>query len=195
MAIYTRPESAHWYYEFCVSGQRYRGSTRTADKEAARAYEQSARARVIREAEQAEAERRDDFRALLVWDAAQAWLAHSAKYLRDHRGNLTRVRKLFGCEMRLLPSGSWVEIKSNRHGLPLTTQIRAVTPELLAELTLARAAEGATAGTIEREISLLRTIIAHANQARAQDAAEQTADSKTSHPSPSAAPSRSQLHR
>lgn len=50
MSLYTRPESALWYYEFRVAGQRYRGSTGTTDKARAEAFELEQRTRRLHEA-------------------------------------------------------------------------------------------------------------------------------------------------
>lgn len=156
-----RPESSLWYYEFCVASQRYRGSTRTTDKVIAQAYEAALRERITQDAKQKAADAKDAVQALRLWDVAQCWLADSESRLQDHKGNLGRVRKLFGREMRLIGE-TWTEVDSKRYSLSRDTQVSDVTPTLLANLAAARNCEGASRGTIEREISLVRVLVAHA---------------------------------
>lgn len=161
MTLYKRPESALWYYEFRVRGERYRGSTKTSDKAQAEVFEVALRAKIGRDAAQAVADSAEALRALNISDVAQSWLAYSESALRDHKGNLSRVRKLFGREMRLIGE-TWTEVDSGRYGLSRDAQLRDVTPGLMAQLTNARASEGASKGTIEREISLVKALVAHA---------------------------------
>jgi hypothetical protein len=160
MSLYTRPQSALWYYEFREGGKRYRGSTKTSDKAQAAAFEAALRTSVEQAAAQARTHAAEVLRARRLDDVAQSWLAYSATALRDHKGNVGRVRKLFGREMRLIDE-TWKEVDSGRFGLPLNTCIRDVTPELLGRLQGARAREGFSAGTIDRELSLVRSLIEH----------------------------------
>jgi integrase len=44
MSIYRRPDSDHWWYSFSLKGQRFRGTTLTADREMARSVEAKVRA-------------------------------------------------------------------------------------------------------------------------------------------------------
>ncbi|WP_440531794.1 hypothetical protein [Variovorax sp. YR566] len=161
MALYMRPESSLWYYEFRIAGRRYRGSTRTTDKAVAQAYEAGQRDKITQDAKQEAAKAKDAVQALRLWDVAQHWLTDSESRLQDHKGNLGRVRKLFGREMHLIGE-TWAEVDSQRYGLSRDTQVRDVTPNLMADLAAARNGEGASKGTIEREISLVRVLVAHA---------------------------------
>jgi hypothetical protein len=165
MSLYTRPQSALWYYEFRVGGKRYRGSTKTSDKARAAAFEVALRTNVEQAAAQARMHAAEVLQARRLDDVAQSWLAYSATALQDHKGNVSRVRKLFGREMRLMDQ-TWEEVDSGRFGLPLNTCIRDVTPELLAHLQGARAREGFSAGTIDRELSLVRSLVEHAGTLR-----------------------------
>lgn len=47
MAIYRRKDSKHWWYSFTLHGCRFRGSTKTGDREAAKLIEASIRANAI----------------------------------------------------------------------------------------------------------------------------------------------------
>lgn len=94
-----------------------------------------------------------------LWDAAQSWLATTN--LGDHKGNLSRVRKLFGMEMRLV-NGLWREVASERFALSKTVTVAEMSHGVLEELKEARTREGSSAATVARELSLLRVLLAHA---------------------------------
>lgn len=166
MSLYTRPESSLWYYEFRAAGQRYRGSTGTPDIVRAEAFEAEQRFKALSEAKQASDDATQFVKSLLLYEVAGSWLAHSKAALQDHKGNISRVRKLFGREMRLAVGGEWVEMNNARYGLSQETRILDLTPSLLQMLRCARVNEGASAATIERELSLLRVLEAHAETMR-----------------------------
>lgn len=159
MALYSRPETSFWYYEFKVEGKRYRGSTKTANRVQAEAYEALERLKAI----QATKDSRDAVEGAVsrttLWNAAQSWLATTT--LGDRKGNLSRVRKLFGLEMRLV-DGLWREVVSERFALSKTVAVADVSPGVLEELKNARRREGNSTATIEREQSLLRVLLVHA---------------------------------
>ena len=162
MALYQRQAYGVWYYEFLVAGKRHRASTRTADRAEAVAIEARVRSELEHAAAQREADAAETIQLKRVWDVSQSWLSLSEATLRDHKGNVSRVRKLFGREMRLFGE-TWMEIASGRYGLPRTMTIREVTPEVLGALRTARTREGQSPQTIDREVSLIRMLIAHAH--------------------------------
>lgn len=160
MTLYKRPETAFWYYEFMVGGKRHRGSTKTADKLLATAYEAAQRLAATEASQRLIDDSMAAVQARSLWGVAQSWLAMSEKTLADHQGNLSRVRKLFGREMRL-NGGKWEETDSGRYGFPKSLTVREVTPRLLENLRSARKQQGNSAGTIEREMALMHSLLAH----------------------------------
>ena len=160
MTVFRRPGIAFWYYEFVVEGKRYRGSTKTVDKRRAEGFEAARRLEVAEASQRLHEEAIAPVQSRPLWDVAQSWLALSEKTLADHQGNLGRVRKLFGREMRLI-GGKWDEADSGRFGLPRTTLVRDVTPRVLEALSSARRSEGSNPATIEREMALVQSILAH----------------------------------
>jgi integrase len=47
VTTYRRPDSDHWWYSFTIKGQRFRGSTETADRELAKAVEAKLRSEAL----------------------------------------------------------------------------------------------------------------------------------------------------
>lgn len=160
MTLYRRPETSFWYYEFSLEGKRYRGSTKTADKRLAAAFEVARHLEVTQALKRLRDEITAPVRLRLLWDVAQSWLEWSERTLADHTGNLSRVRKLFGREMRLV-GAKWQEVDSGRFGLLKTTTVGEVTPEVLEALRNARRHEGGSPATIEREMALLQSVLSH----------------------------------
>jgi len=161
MPLYRRPETALWYYEFRVNGQRYRGSTKTADRTEAQAFEDARRLEATQATAQRKANAEDEVQDAALWNVAQSWMTATRDTHADHKGNASRVRKLFGREMRLI-GDAWTEVAGGRYGLPMDTKVREVTREVLESLRTAREREGNSGETIGREMSLVRVLLAHA---------------------------------
>ena len=105
-----------------IGGKRYRGSTKSTDKRTATAFEQRKHDEAMEDANKA----RLGMKRMTVWDLAQAWLAVSEITHADHRGNLSRVRKLFGSSLKLVGK-KWVESENDRYGLPKDLMVHEVT--------------------------------------------------------------------
>lgn len=159
MALYSRPETSFWYYEFKVERKRFRGSTKTADRAQAEAYEALERFKAFQAAKDSRDAAAGAVDRTTLWDAAQSWLVTTN--LGDQKGNLSRVRKLFGTEMRL-DDGLWREVPSNRFSLPRTITVAEMSPAVLEDLRESRRREGYSKGTIAQELSLLRVLLVHA---------------------------------
>ncbi|OUL98768.1 hypothetical protein [Variovorax sp. JS1663] len=162
MSLYQRQAYGVWYYEFKVAGERYRASTKTTDRSEALTVEAQVRAELEHAAAKREVDAVNAFQSRRIWDVAESWLARSASALKDHKNNVSRIRKLFGREMRLVGE-TWTECTSGRYGLPINMTIRELTAEVVEELKAARIREGQSPATIAREESLVRMLIEHAN--------------------------------
>lgn len=123
MPLYRRPKSRYWWTRFTVCGVKVRRSTETADREAAREYEDRLRVAIWRQSKLGD---RPDF----GWEAARdRWLAEKA-----HKRSLWRDRniiawfdewlvgtKLAGInvdlieKMRVLKAGQTSQATTNRH--------------------------------------------------------------------------------
>jgi hypothetical protein len=162
MSIHQRYEDGPWNYEFVLYGKRHRGSTQTKNQAEASEFE----AQLRRDIETAQWRSTDGASAAIqhttMWDAAQSWLNNSASQMSDHKGNLGRVRKLFGREM-LMFRGEWLEVNSERFGFSKTLQVHEVTPEVLKQLQDARETEGNSLATVEREMMLVRELLKRAS--------------------------------
>lgn len=157
MTLYRRPETAFWYYEFSVAGKRHRGSTKTTSKPKAAEFE----ARLMREAREDAAKARLGLKRMTVFDLAQAWLKTSSTTHADYKGNVSRVRKLFGGEMQQQGT-TWVEVEDARYGLQKDLMTHDLTQAMLMDLRNARIDEGCAPGTINREMSLLQSLMGYA---------------------------------
>lgn len=163
MTVYKRRGSSIWHCEFIYKGQRVRESTGTTDRAEADAYEQRRREEVCEQGQEAQHAQQLRIARTLVLDAARSWLKESAATRADYRNDLSRVRKLFGREMRL-EGDHWCEFASSRAGLDRSTSISEVTPELVQRLALARVDEGNSPATIARERSLINALLTHAEK-------------------------------
>ncbi|WP_261503555.1 tyrosine-type recombinase/integrase [Burkholderia multivorans] len=157
MTLYKRPDSEVWWYEFVVGGKRYRGSTKTTSKREAQAVEVDKR----REALEDQRLARDGVKRLSLYQVAEKWLAASEITHRDHKNNTSRVRKLFGDEL-VQVGRTWELVEGNRYGLPKTLMVHELTQGHLIELKSRRMAEGNSPATINREISLVQTLVGYA---------------------------------
>lgn len=92
---------------------------------------------------------------------ATKWLSVSAKTHKDHSNNESRVRKLFGDELKQV-GRQWVLTTGARYGMPRTLRTHELTQAMLTELKAQRMAEGSSAGTINREMSLLQSLLGFA---------------------------------
>lgn len=157
MTIYKRSGSDVWHYEFQIAKVRYRGSTRTKSKHEATAYEVERRKEVLEDLRLA----RDGVKRSTLYAVALKWLETSKFIHADQHNNASRVRKLFGDNLR--QSGRvWKLTEGARYGLPKTLMIHEITQATLLELKAARLSEENAAATINREISLVRTLLDYA---------------------------------
>lgn len=157
LSLYKRPERTPWYYEFEVNGKRYRGSTKTANKREAALIEAKAHAEALEDVREA----RDGIKRLTLHEVATKWLGASKLHHRDHRNNESRVRKLFGDEL-VQKGREWVLVEGNRYGLSKTLMVHELTQGILADLKAERQKEENSSGTINREISLVQTLMGYA---------------------------------
>jgi hypothetical protein len=157
MGVYKRPDSDVWWYEFELNKKRYRGTTRTTNKRAAEAFLLDRR----REAAEDQQQERLGIKRATLYEIALKWLEASETTHADHKNNLSRVRKLFGDEL-VQKGREWVLVEGNRPGLPKTLMVHEITQETLVMLKAARLKEGNSAATINREISLVQSLMGYA---------------------------------
>lgn len=157
MSLYKRPGRPSWYYEFEVNGKRYRGSTKTSNKREAALIEAKAHAAALEDVREA----RDGIKRLTIYQVAQKWLEASKLHHRDHKNNESRVRKLFGAEL-VQKGKEWVEEEGRRYGLSKDLMVHELTQGILTELKAERTREENSTGTINREISLVQTLMGFA---------------------------------
>lgn len=157
MTLYKREGSDVWQYEFMIAKVRYRGSTRTTSKREAAAIEADKK----REAQEDQRLERDGIKRMTVYAVSQQWLDASAVTHKDHKNNASRVRKLFGQELKQ-KGRAWELVEGARYGLPKTLMCHEVTQATLLELKSARLREENSGATINREISLVQTIMGYA---------------------------------
>jgi hypothetical protein len=163
MSLFQRYADGPWNYEFILHRKRYRASTKTTDYDVALAFEAQRRQEAEIEHWSAAVSTAAAIQSTTMWDAAQSWLNKSAALFADHRGNLVRVRKLFGRGM-LLIRGEWVEVNSERFGFSKTLQVHEVTPGVIQQLQDARKIEGNSLGTVDRELALVSVLLMHASE-------------------------------
>ncbi|MCE4059887.1 site-specific integrase [Pandoraea sputorum] len=157
MTLYKRSGSDIWYYEFAVAKVRYRGTTRTKLKREAIAYEAEKRKEVLDDQRLA----RDGIKRATLHAMAEQWLDASEITHADHKNNVSRVRKLFGDELQQRGK-VWQLAEGARYGLPKALLVNEMTQAALVELKAERIREGSSAGTINREITLVRTLMGYA---------------------------------
>lgn len=87
--LFKQPKSENWYYEFRVAGERFRKSTETADKNAAKRIERAAKAAAVEAAALAKARALvegpaapDDKAPMLFGDAALKWYEFRGQNLK-----------------------------------------------------------------------------------------------------------------
>jgi len=157
MTVFKRPGSNLYRMEFVYKGERYQESTGTTNKAEANAYEVKRRQEVK---EDHERKRLGAKRATLYW-LAQEWLKASEINHKDHRNNQSRVRKLFGDELQM-QGRDWVLVEGARAGLPKDLLVQDLTQEMLTRLKTSRLAEGVAPATVNREMSLVQSLIGYA---------------------------------
>ncbi|KVO83336.1 hypothetical protein WL21_09900 [Burkholderia ubonensis] len=160
--LYKRPDSAVWWYKFEVEGRLYRGSTKTSLKREAQAVEVDRRREALEDLRLA----REGVKRLALYDVATKWLAASELTHKDHKGNVNRVRRLFGD--RMVRKGTKWELELGvRFGLPKTLMVHEITQGHLVELKSKRLAEGLSNGTVNLEIGLVQTLMGYAKSLNA----------------------------
>ncbi|MDR5812036.1 site-specific integrase [Caballeronia sp. LZ033] len=157
MGLYKRPGSEIWWYEFVLTGKRYRSSTRCTNKREAQAAEDKAR----KQAQDDQRNERDGIHRMSLYEVAQKWLVASEITHTDHKNNLSRVRKLFGDEMQQRGT-SWVLAEGARPGLSKDLMVHEVSQAVLVDLKNKRLTEKNSAGTINRELSLVQALMGYA---------------------------------
>ena len=157
MTVYKRPNSIYYQCEFEYKGKRYRESTETTSKVDAQAYEVRRRKEVREDFENA----RRGIQRSTLFEVATSWLEATEATHRNHKHDQSRVRKLFGCEL-VKEGDEWVEKEGARAGLPKTLQVHELTQAHMLQLKRARTAEGNTGSTINREMSLVQSLLGYA---------------------------------
>lgn len=159
MTVFKRPQSRIWQCKFSLNGILVRETTGCRNKADAQAWEVKRREKIKAEAEAT----RRGYRHLTLYALAHAWLSASELTHRDHPNNVSRVRKLFGDELRQVRWQKWQLVEGTRHGLPRDLPVASLTQGHLVTLKAARLKEGASFATINREIALVQTLIGFAN--------------------------------
>ncbi len=155
MTVYKRGDV--WWYEFEIEKTRFRASAKTANKREAQAIEAERRREAIEDQKRA----RLGVKRMAIKDVADKWLEVSAVTHKDHANNVSRVRKLFGDELKQ-QGKEWALVADCRPGLPKTLMVHEITQEHLTALKAARLREKNSAGTINREISLVQALLGYA---------------------------------
>lgn len=159
MTIFKRAGSSIWQCKFSLDGILVRETTGCKKKADAQAWEVRRRERIVAEADAA----RRGYRHMTLYALAQAWLSVSEKTHRDYRNNVSRVRKLFGDELRQVRWQQWRLVEGIRPGLPRDLPVASLTQAHLVGLKAARLNEGVSFATVNREIALVQTLIGFAN--------------------------------
>lgn len=160
--LYTRPNSANWWLQYQVGGQRFRQSLHSADR---RAAEQEA-ARILapyRKADEAEALRvnvarlqaADEDAARLADEASpplsllKAWPAYDESEIRPQSGPLT----LAGYEGHWSAFCAWL-----KEHAPGAAHLRDVSPEIAAAYVRQLAKRGLSGNRINKTARFLKTL-------------------------------------
>lgn len=157
MSLYKRTGSDVWQYEFVIAGQRYRGTTKRTNKREAQEVETAKRKEALDDQEKA----RLGIRRMSLHEVALKWLEASEVMHKDHKNNLSRVRKLFGDEL-VQKGREWVLVEGKRPGLSRDLMVHDITQGTLVDLKTARMGEGNSPATINREISLVQSLMGYA---------------------------------
>lgn len=157
MTVFKRANSSIWQCKFTLEGVTVRESTGCTSKIEAQAWEVQRRAQVQSDLEA----KRLGHKHMTLYGLAESWLSVSELTHRDHRNNVSRVRKLFGDELRQV-RGQWELTVGARHGIAKDLPVEGLTQEHLVRLKAARLAEGVSAATVNREMSLVQTLIGYA---------------------------------
>jgi len=147
VTLYKRTGSPFWQYRFEVDGVEYRKSTEETDKRKAAEVEVDARRRA-REGHKASPE-------ITLRDLGEAWWTREGQHQADARNNRARLDKLFGYERR----GD--HMAHTRWGLSVGLKVQQLCDSHLTSLVDARQDEGNANGTINRELSLVQSILRH----------------------------------
>lgn len=159
MTVFKRAGSPFWQCKFSLNGVVVRETTRCKNKADAQAWEVKRREKVRAEAEAT----RRGYRHLTLYELAQSWLCVSERLHRDHRNNISRVRKLFGDELRAVRWQKWQLVEGTRPGLPRDLPVASLTQAHLVALKAARLKEGVSFATVNREMALVQTLVGFAN--------------------------------
>ncbi len=157
MTVFKRAGSCIWQCKFTLNGVLVRETTGCKNKIDAQAWEVGRREKIKAETEA----KRRGYRHITLQALAESWLNASKFTHRDHRNNVSRVRKLFGDELRRV-RGKWVLAADVRPGLPKDLAVAALTQSHLVNLKAARLKEGLSFATVNREIALVQTLIGYA---------------------------------
>lgn len=159
MTVFKRAGSSIWQCKFTVEGRLVRETTGCRRKVDAQAWEVRRREKIKAEAEAAQR----GYRHMTLYALAQAWLSVSAQTHRDHHNNVSRVRKLFGDELRQVRWQQWQLVRGTRHGLSRDLLVASLTQAHLVGLKAARLKEGVSFATVNREMALVQSLIGFAN--------------------------------
>lgn len=157
MTVFKRANSSVWQCKFTLEGVTVRESTGCTSKIEAQAWEVHRRAQVRADLEA----KRLGHKHMTLYGLAESWLSVSELTHRDHRNNVSRVRKLFGDELRQV-RGQWQLTVGARYGLAKDLPVEDLSQEHLVRLKAARLSEGASAATVNREMSLIQTLMGYA---------------------------------
>ncbi len=160
MRVYARPDSPFWCYRFKVDGKSYRGPTKHKKEEKYRGQAEheadAIRAKVLRGETDAEEKK--------LGPVADAWMKQeAARNLRSLKKNESRVRKLFGETVDPV-----TQKPENRFGLSRDLYVHQLSNAVLAKLKERRIAEGNKLSTIDREMSLVQSLLKYAKDTGAR---------------------------
>lgn len=156
MTIYKRKGSDNWYYEFQFKGQTYKGTTGTANKVEAQKVELKKRD----EAQENHANKAKGVKRATLKQAVDLWLAWADVNLSDPRHYHGIARKLFGVTRM---KGQDVK---NRWGLEPSKELHQLCQADLMDLVDQRQQEGLSNATINRELSLIQSVLTWAKPRR-----------------------------
>lgn len=142
--LYRRDGSPYWWYDFEVNGERYRASTRRTNKKDATTVAELARKEVLDRIQLGEA----GLKPITLKSAVTEWLEKVGRHHADYPGYLSRSARLFG------------EASKGRSNFALdkSLPLHGITVRVLQDIVDARLADGLSAGTINRELALIRSV-------------------------------------
>lgn len=156
MTIYKRKGSDNWYYEFQFKGQTYKGSTGTANKVEAQKVELKKRD----EAQENHENQLKGVKRVTLKEAVDLWLAWADVNLAGPSHYHGIARKLFG-----VSRVKGVETKV-RWGLEPTMKLHELCQADLMEIVDQRQQEELSNATINRELSLIQSVVSWATPRR-----------------------------